>query len=184
MLQIDVDAAAGSTPPSRKRRRQEVSTKHDDSENTKHSPPAKTHSTPQHVYDVLRANPLFGDLREPELETIISLLMVVQCEAEQVVIQEGDLGHNLYIVDSGEFGLYTKSRGETPMRIYKTGDSFGEVALVHNVRCRLCPPARPPTRWGPLIRSLRDLAGAPHGNDQVHRQRWSAHSNSSRLLRG
>ena len=89
-------------------------------------------STPLHVREVLQANPLFSDLSSAQLQQLVAVLLVVECNAGQTVIQEGDYGHNLYIVESGEYGLHTVS-GKEPRSTYTQGESFGEVALVHNV---------------------------------------------------
>ena len=94
---------------------------------------ASQSSTPLHVREVLQANPLFSDLESVQLQQLIAVLLVVECKAGQTVIQEGDYGHNLYIVESGEYGVPNTVRSKEPRRMYTQGESFGEVALVHNV---------------------------------------------------
>ena len=47
----------------------------------------------------------------------------------------GDDGQHFFVVRSGEFGVYLKQVGDTPMHKYKPGGSFGELALLHNKPC-------------------------------------------------
>ena len=54
----------------------------------------------------------------------------------------GDDGQHFFVVRSGEFGVYLKQVGDTPMHKYKPGGSFGELALLYNkpraatIKCR------------------------------------------------
>ena len=54
----------------------------------------------------------------------------------------GDDGQHFVVVRSGEFGVYLKQVGDTPMHKYKPGGSFGELALLYNkpraatIKCR------------------------------------------------
>lgn len=51
------------------------------------------------------------------------------------IISQGEDGDMLYVVDKGELDCYKrfkKDEDEKHLKIYKEGDSFGELALLYN----------------------------------------------------
>ena len=51
------------------------------------------------------------------------------------VIQQGEEGDNLYVVDSGELDCYKTFKGndhDTHLKVYQPGEAFGELALLYN----------------------------------------------------
>ncbi len=53
--------------------------------------------------------------------------------ADETVIQEGENGDALFIVESGEYDCYKVINGENKyLKTYKHGDAFGELALMYN----------------------------------------------------
>lgn len=52
------------------------------------------------------------------------------------VIKQGEDGENLFVVDSGELDCYKKFTKDQPepthLKVYKPGESFGELALLYN----------------------------------------------------
>ena len=103
------------------------------------------HEKPEHVRAQIRANTanntLFAGMTQAQLESVIDVMFEMHCKPGQVVIQQGDLGDNFYVVDTGEYEVLLKAVGETPVHTYHSGDCFGELALMYNtpraatVRC-------------------------------------------------
>jgi len=53
-----------------------------------------------------------------------------------MIVNEGDPGNSLYIIMSGDIGVY---KGENRVRVLKEGDSFGEQAIyMTQVRTMSC----------------------------------------------
>jgi cAMP-dependent protein kinase regulator len=53
----------------------------------------------------------------------------------EVVIRQGDQGDNLYFVDSGQYDCFIRmqnQRDQKHVKVYGSGESFGELALLYN----------------------------------------------------
>lgn len=80
--------------------------------------------------ELLSKMPLFARLNEREMLRIMQVAEVVSYEPGEVVVQEGDRGDELFIVQSGEVRI---SRGETILNDFGPGEHFGEMALIRAV---------------------------------------------------
>jgi 6-phosphofructokinase len=69
----------------------------------------------------------FSDLSDDELKSVAQILSLQEYSDGEIVIKEGDIGSTAYIVVSGSFCLDIMGQ---PVRSFKTGDFFGEIALV------------------------------------------------------
>jgi CRP-like cAMP-binding protein len=79
----------------------------------------------------LEAFPVFSALGSDELEAIASMATEVGAEAGQTLASEGDFGHALYVIESGNADV---SRDGEPVRTLGPGDVFGEVAVLASGR--------------------------------------------------
>jgi CRP-like cAMP-binding protein len=75
---------------------------------------------------VLAALPLFAQISKRQLTKIAELARVTDYDSNAVVMHEGDPGDSLHVVLSGRARVLGKPRA----RILKTGDYFGEMALI------------------------------------------------------
>ena len=76
---------------------------------------------------------IFKGLRPEEVSDILHQGKVVYFQQGQTIFHEGMLGSNLFIVLSGQIGIYTK--GNIIARC-KVGDAFGEMAVLNRTpRC-------------------------------------------------
>eukprot|EP00828_Plagiopyla_frontata_P046550 TRINITY_DN8304_c0_g1_i5.p1 TRINITY_DN8304_c0_g1~~TRINITY_DN8304_c0_g1_i5.p1 ORF type:complete len:394 (-),score=93.03 TRINITY_DN8304_c0_g1_i5:95-1276(-) len=78
---------------------------------------------------------MFSGLDEKEKETVINAMEEKQFKAGEVVIQQGDDGNNLFVIDQGElecFKKYQNQEEEKFQKNYHPGESFGELALLYN----------------------------------------------------
>jgi CRP/FNR family transcriptional regulator, cyclic AMP receptor protein len=75
---------------------------------------------------VLAALPLFAQISKRQLRKIAELARITDYATNAVVMHEGDPGDSLHIVLSGRARVLGKPRA----RILKTGDYFGEMALI------------------------------------------------------
>ena len=64
------------------------------------------------------------------LERLAASAVVRQVEAGEVVVQQGDVGDEFYMVESGELQVTQDGHDVRPLG---PGDSFGEVALLHSI---------------------------------------------------
>ncbi len=84
----------------------------------------RTQAAPEHT-ELLRAVPIFGPLPEPVLEHLAAALEEVRHPAEASVITLGEHGDRFYVIQSGEVEIEGKRFGP--------GESFGEIALLHDI---------------------------------------------------
>ncbi len=81
-------------------------------------------SAPLHLA-LLRAVDIFEPLPEATLERLALSLQELRLPAGSTVIQEGDTGDLFYVIGDGEVEVAGRTLG--------AGDSFGEIALLHDV---------------------------------------------------
>ena len=79
---------------------------------------------------------LFKPLEKYEKLKLIDGLKVVEFQAGEFIIHEGDKGDHFYIIEKGDIqcGKENESGEFTLVRTLESGNHFGEVALINNVR--------------------------------------------------
>ena len=96
----------------------------------------KSEDAMYHILAATEQNAIFAALTSEQQRDIAEAMFQAICVAGQVVIEQGDVGNNFYIVDSGEYEVLLKQTGERRLHTYRAHDSFGELALMYN-----CPRA-------------------------------------------
>ncbi|GAA5806965.1 hypothetical protein MFLAVUS_000314 [Mucor flavus] len=78
--------------------------------------------------------PLFKSLETYERHKIADALEPVQFDDNDVVIREGDVGDNFYLIESGEAKFYKllPDGSQQEVMVGKKGEYFGELALLHD----------------------------------------------------
>lgn len=91
----------------------------------------------QRIREVIGDCILFKALSKSDKEIVALAMVEVLVPAGERVIQEGDEGELMYVVDQGSFDVYKNVDGkETLVKHVGNGDFFGELALLYN-----CPRA-------------------------------------------
>jgi MFS family permease len=80
--------------------------------------------------ELLEKIALFAPLDRPTLEGLARRLTSVTVPAGAVVIAEGDVGDNFYVIESGAVRVTQQGR---ELRTETAGEFFGEIALIRNV---------------------------------------------------
>lgn len=82
--------------------------------------------------ELLKKVYLFNDLTQAELDKIMALAYQKSFKNEEAVFQEGEIGDAFYIVESGQVRISTMvpGVGEEALKILRSGDYFGEMALI------------------------------------------------------
>jgi len=81
------------------------------------------------ISGVTETNILFANLGSQERQASVDAFYEVKASAKEVVIEQGDVGHNFYIVKEGELDI---SVGGVSYGGLKAGQSFGDLALFYN----------------------------------------------------
>ena len=122
-----------------KGRRSSVSAESGADEDKDFVPPviAKTEEERQHIASILKDVFLFAGLHSGEISTLIGAMEQVTVAQGDSIIKQGDKGDYFYVVDRGEFdvfidGTVNEQGAPTSVFHYKTGGSFGELALMYN----------------------------------------------------
>lgn len=80
----------------------------------------------------VRKLPLFAELSEAGLATLISEFQLREYEKEEIIFHQGDDSRELYIVLQGKIRIYKTSVSgyETSIQIFFPGDVIGEFAVI------------------------------------------------------
>ena len=83
---------------------------------------------------VLAKSPLFADMDESELSSVLPFLDKNEVKKGDDVFREGDTGEFMYILLSGKLSAYVSQPDGTqrPMFEIKPGDFFGEMSIIAN----------------------------------------------------
>ncbi len=75
----------------------------------------------------LRAVPLFAAFADKELDAVAKVIEVVDVPAGDVLVTQGERGHEFYVISDGEADVVID--GSTVASL-KPGDFFGELAVL------------------------------------------------------
>lgn len=98
---------------------------------------AKSDDQKDRLKSTLQKSFMFSSLEAKDMETILMAMKEVPMKAGEKVINEGDDGDFLFVIETGSLECIKKIDGED--KVVKTcepGDVFGELALLYN-----CPRA-------------------------------------------
>ncbi|MBF0265282.1 MAG: Crp/Fnr family transcriptional regulator [Gammaproteobacteria bacterium] len=75
---------------------------------------------------------LFSGLKESETDIIMNLVNPLSIEKDQLIIQEGEVSSNLYIVESGTLEVFTSNNSGSKFTLatLREGSYFGEYAFL------------------------------------------------------
>jgi hypothetical protein len=129
-------------------------------------------------FRLLRENPIFEPLPVATLERLSHDLVSVDAAAGEDVITQGDRGDSFYLIEDGEVEVFEDGafrRSEGP------GESFGEIALLHDVPRTASVRATVPTRLLRLDRGhfIAAVTGHRRSGEAAHAvagQRWAGGS--------
>jgi len=88
------------------------------------------------LYDALKDQVLFTGMENEHKLRAISSMWKVTVPKDTILIRQGDVGDNFYVIESGKVGVYIKSADGKTLRkvdsMNKPGKAFGELALLYN----------------------------------------------------
>lgn len=79
------------------------------------------------IINIIKSSPLFFELYDEEVESIIEDCQVLSLEEGDFIFKEGDEGNEIYLILTG--GAAVK-KGELTLVELKKGDLFGEMVLL------------------------------------------------------
>ncbi|KAL3690401.1 hypothetical protein R1sor_016710 [Riccia sorocarpa] len=95
----------------------------------------KNEDTKMRIRSILWKNCLFQHLDTEQLETIVDAVEEVHFNEGDVIITQGESGDNFYIIEMGAAEAWISKPGSKRLekvKQYSSGESFGELALLHN----------------------------------------------------
>lgn len=93
----------------------------------------KTDEQRTRIRSVLQKSWMFKNLDDKDMGIIIGAMVEKVCEKDARIIEQGDDGDCLFVVEAGSANC-TKKIGdeEKLLKVCKAGDAFGELALLYN----------------------------------------------------
>eukprot|EP01069_Polyplicarium_translucidae_P003271 Polyplicarium_translucidae@DN2261_c0_g1_i3.p1 len=94
----------------------------------------KTEEQKERIRATIADSFLFNTLEPEATETVVDAFQERRVAAKETIINQGDDGDCLFLIESGEFEALKKKHGESAMKVahMATGDTFGELALLYN----------------------------------------------------
>ena len=94
---------------------------------------SKTDAEKESIKKRLQGAFMFMSLDDADLNTVIDAISAKKFGADETVIQEGENGEVLYIVESGKLSCHKIIGGSDKfLKNFEAGDVFGELALLYN----------------------------------------------------
>jgi CRP/FNR family cyclic AMP-dependent transcriptional regulator len=131
----------------------------------------------------LRGVPLFAELREADLKTLVHDLRLRKYGKDEIIFHQGDESREMYIVVEGKIRIFkiSPSGGETSLTIFSKGDIMGEFAPIDSQPRSATAKAIVPTtllqimrdRFACYMREMPDLTLAMN-KVLVAKIRWTA----------
>jgi len=84
------------------------------------------------IYAGIAKNELLAHLSDAQKEVIVNGVIEVPTKGGDAVINQGENGNHFYMIDKGCFNVFLQQAGDRPVLTYRSGDSFGELALLYN----------------------------------------------------
>lgn len=103
------------------------------------TPPVHEKSEEQkaRILAVLQQSFLFSTLDKADMDVVVNAMLEKEVPASTRIIQEGDDGDHMYVIEKGQIECLKVLGGEEKVvKQCSTGDAFGELALLYN-----CPRA-------------------------------------------
>jgi len=84
------------------------------------------------VVNTLRSCQLFTGLPQPDLQNIADVTVLKSLEKDEYLFHEGDPASGFYVIQRGAVNVHrvTATGKEQIIHVFRTGDSFAEVALA------------------------------------------------------
>ena len=92
----------------------------------------KTTEERELIHVAVGESTLFAGITDEQRDQLVDAMQEVPVAQGEVVISEGDEGHDFFVVRSGVFAAFALGNGETPVHTYSQGGAFGELALLYN----------------------------------------------------
>jgi len=105
---------------------------HLEEENFEPQTSEKTPAQTQRIMEGISHNELLSGMSEEQKLFVVSAMIEVQCEADDIIIEQGEDGDHFYLVDEGTYEVFLKQEPDKPVSSYESGKSFGELALLYN----------------------------------------------------
>lgn len=120
--------------------------------------------------DFIRRVPLFSTLSDAEFQSIEHIFLIRSYRKNQVIFLEEETGTYMYIVMSGKLKITKSTQGgkETILAIHRSGDFFGEMALLDGKTSPATVSAMEDCKIASISRA--DFHNLLMSNDKVVRQ--------------
>ena len=124
----------------------------------------KSPDVTERLLRVVGKSPLLRMLDEEQKDMIVKAFTgPLVKEVGETIIQQGDTGDVFYLLESGHVDVYVQKKGEDRKKVhtYKSGDAFGELALMYNApRAATCIASEDCKLWALDRNSFRVIVVA------------------------
>ena len=85
------------------------------------------------IADACHDNTLFTGVSDEQRHALFLAMECMTASPGDLIIKQGEKGDKYYVIESGEYEVMLKAKGDEPVHRYKGQGSFGELALLYQV---------------------------------------------------
>lgn len=85
------------------------------------------------IADACQDNTLFTGVSEEQRHALFLAMERMSASPGDLIIKQGEKGDKYYVIESGEYEVLLKQKGDEPVHRYIGQGSFGELALLYQV---------------------------------------------------
>jgi len=123
----------------------------------------KTHWEVQMITMAVHRHSVLADLAEDAREEVINSMRFFLLNPNEIIFEQGGQGIHFFVVGSGSLEVLVNG---ARVNVMKTGDSFGELALLHNTpRSATIKTLERCTLWGVDRKRFRDAVEKVNGRN-------------------
>ncbi|XP_011307396.1 cGMP-dependent protein kinase, isozyme 1 [Fopius arisanus] len=100
----------------------------------------KTLEEKKRITEAIRRNDFLYKMEEHQVDMIVSKMYPKVFQKRARLIKEGDIGHHLYVSETGDFEIF---KGSEFQGSFGPGVAFGELALLYNVKRAVSVDVKP-----------------------------------------
>jgi cGMP-dependent protein kinase len=106
----------------------------------------KTLKDMDNIIKALNKHFIFACLNEDNRKSMIEQMVYYSMQANQMIFEQGQIGHNFFIIEKGKVEVIVNGNR---VNVLETGESFGELGLLHDApRTATIITLEPTCMWG------------------------------------
>lgn len=84
------------------------------------------------IKELVNSNFMFAKLTQVQKELLYKVMIACEVKRDAIIINEGDIGDEMFIIDFGEYDVYKNDENKKQVLVFTyTSGAFGELSLIY-----------------------------------------------------